>query len=296
MHTLQNNKLKIAVKNIGAELCEISSIKNNTQFMWDANPNVWNSYAPNLFPIIGALKNDAYFFENKEYSLPKHGFIRHNKNIKLHEQTENSLTFVLFYNETSLNRYPFKFEFYITYLLDDNNLKVLHSIKNCDDKTMYFSVGGHPAFKCPVFENENYNDYSLEFEHIENAKTHLINMKNGLISSKAEPILKNSDSIKLTHGLFNRDALIFKDLKSKKVTLKSKLNGSILTVSYHDFSYLGIWAKPDGDYVCIEPWLGIADSENTNQDFKTKEGILSLHDGKTFEAGYTIEIHNNHLV
>ncbi len=296
MHILQNNKLKIAVKNIGAELCEISSIKNKTPFMWDANPNVWNSYAPNLFPIIGALKNDTYLFENKKYNLPKHGFVRHSKNIKLQKQTENSLTFVLFYDEESLKSYPFKFEFYITYLLVDNNVQVIHSVKNCDDRTMHFSVGGHPAFKCPVFENENYSDYSLEFEHVENAKTHLINMNNGLISSKTEPILENSDNIKLTHDLFKRDALVFKDLKSKKVTLKSKLNGNILSVSYHDFPYLGIWAKPEGDYVCIEPWLGIADSENTNQDFKTKEGILHLQAGKTFEASYTIEINNNHLV
>ena len=36
------------------------------------------------------------------------------------------------------------------------------------------------------------------------------------------------------------------------------------------FHYLGIWAKPNGNYVCIEPWLGIADNENTNQELKNK--------------------------
>ncbi|WP_418604093.1 aldose 1-epimerase family protein [Hwangdonia sp.] len=296
MHVLQNNKLKIAVKNIGAELCDISSTQNKTQFMWDANPNVWGSYAPNLFPIIGALKDDSYIFEDKKFSMPKHGFVRHNNDIILHEQTENSLTFALFYNNETLKNYPFKFEFYITYLLVDNKIDVIHRIKNVDDKTIYFSVGGHPAFKCPVFENENYEDYSLEFEHTETAKTHLINMKNGLISSETETVLNNSNTINLTHNLFNRDALVFKDLKSRKVTLKSQLNGAILSVSYHDFPYLGIWAKPEGDYVCIEPWLGVADSENTNQDFKTKEGIMALLAGKTFKATYTIEVNNTHLV
>ncbi|WP_341216016.1 aldose 1-epimerase family protein [uncultured Wocania sp.] len=296
MYILRNDKIKIAVKNIGAELCNISSIQNKTQFMWDANPNIWNGYAPNLFPIIGALKDDTYTFESKKYSIPKHGFIRHNKTIKLQEQTKNSLTFSLFYDDESLKNYPFKFAFYITYLLVDNKIEVIHSIKNIDNKTIYFSVGGHPAFKCPVFKNEKYDDYSLEFEQIENAKTHLINMENGLISPETEAVFNNSNTIKLTHNLFNRDALVFKDLNSKKVTLKSKLNGDILSVSYHDFPYLGIWAKPEGNYICIEPWLGIADSENTNQDFKTKEGILSLRAGKTFEASYTIEIHNNHLV
>jgi galactose mutarotase-like enzyme len=296
MFTLENNQLKIAVKKTGAELCKITSVKNDTEFMWNANPYIWGSYAPNLFPIIGALKNDIYSFENKLYTLPKHGFVRNNDAVVLHEQSSNSLTFKLVYNEDSLKVYPFKFEFYMTYKLINNTIEVLHTVKNRDDKTMYFSVGGHPAFKCPVFENENYDDYFLEFEHAENSKTHLINMENGLISSKTKPVFNNAYKLPLTHDLFNEDAIIFKDLKSKKVALKSKLHGTILTVSYNDFPYLGIWAKPSGNYVCIEPWLGIADNEATNQDFKTKEGILKLNVGDTFKASYSIEIHNSHLV
>lgn len=295
MYTLENNKLKISVKDIGAELCEIKSVKHHTGFMWDANPDIWGSFAPNLFPIIGALKDDTYTFENQKYTLPKHGFIRNNNQVKLLEQTPDSLTFGLAHSEDSLKIYPFKFEFYLTYKLSDNKIDVIHTVKNVDNKTMYFSVGGHPAFKCPVFEDENYEDYSLEFEHLENAKTHLINMANGLISSNTKPMFNHSKTLKLTPELFNEDALIFKDLRSKKVTLKSNKNGEVLTVAYPDFNYLGIWAKPNGNYVCIEPWLGIADNESTNQNFKDKEGILKLAPYKTFKATYNIEIHNSHL-
>ncbi len=296
MYTLENNKLKIAVKKIGAELCKISSVQNINEFMWNADPTVWVNYAPNLFPIIGALKNDRYFFDGKEYNLVKHGFIRHNKDIVLHEQTTNSLTFKLIYNEATLKSYPFKFEFYITYKLTDNIIEVIHTIKNCDNKIMYFSVGGHPAFKCPVYHDEQYENYFLEFEYEEHSVRHLINMENGLISSNTKPIFDNTNIIRLTHELFNNDALVFKNLKSRKVTLKSDTYGAILTVKYNEFPYLGIWAKPTGNYVCIEPWLGIADHEDTNQDLKTKEGILSLSPNKTFTAAYSIEIHNNHLV
>jgi len=296
MYTLQNNKLKIAVNKIGAELCQISSVQNINEFMWDANPNVWANYAPNLFPIIGALKHDTYYFDNKAYNLPKHGFIRNNNDIVLHEQTSDSLTFKLIYNEKTLNSYPFKFEFYMTYKLVDNIIEVIHTIKNLDEQTMYYSVGGHPAFKCPVYQDETYDDYSLEFECEENSARHLINMESGLISSKTEPVFNNSKSIKLSHSLFNEDALVFKNLKSRKVTLKSNTYGAILSVKFKEFPYLGIWAKPTGNYVCIEPWLGIADPEDTNQDFKTKEGILSLQPKETFAATYSIEIHNNHLV
>ncbi|WP_194768724.1 aldose 1-epimerase family protein [Tamlana sp. I1] len=295
MFTLENDLLKIAVKQTGAELCQITSTKQKTEFMWDANPEIWGSFAPNLFPIIGALKNDTYHFENQAYSLPKHGLVRNNPDVELHEQTTNSLTFKLIYNERSLKIYPFKFEFYITYTLENSTLTVKHTVKNSDSKTMYFSVGGHPAFKCPVYSDENYEDYILEFEKPETSKTHLINMKNGMISSETETVFNNNNTLALTHELFDKDALIFKDLKSKKVTLKSKNHGNILSVSYIDFPYLGIWAKPTGDYVCIEPWLGIADHENTNQDFKTKEGILQLEPNKTFSACYSIEIHQSRL-
>ncbi|WP_445957282.1 aldose 1-epimerase family protein [Yeosuana sp.] len=296
MYTLENTKLKIAIKKIGAELCQISSIKNINEFMWDANPAIWANHAPILFPIIGALKQDSYYFENKKYSLGKHGFIRNNEDIILHEQTQNSLTFKLSENENTLKSYPFKFEFYITYKLIDNVIEVVHTVKNCDIQTMYFSLGGHPAFKCPLYSDENYEDYFLEFEHVENSVRHLINMEIGLISSSTNPVFNHSNKISLTHDLFNEDALVFKDLKSRKVTLKSGTYGAILSLHFKEFPYFGIWAKPNGNYVCLEPWLGVADPENTNQDLKTKEGILSLKPKETFAATYRIEIHNNHLV
>jgi len=296
MLILENSKLKIAVKKEGAELCKITSIKNGKEFMWHADPNIWKGYAPNLFPIIGALKNGTYNYNNASFKMDKHGFVRGNTDIELHEQTPTSLTFLLTSNNSLYKIYPFKFNFYITYLLKDTSLEVIYTVKNCDSKSMYFSVGGHPAFKCPIYKDENYNDYTLEFETIENAKTHLINMESGLISSGTKPVFNGTNKINLSYDLFNNDALVFKDLVSKKVTLKSKTYGNILSVSFNDFPYLGIWAKPNANYVCIEPWLGIADHENTNQELKTKEGILSLEANSSFKSQYTIKIEDNHLV
>ena len=295
MHILENDLIKIAIKQTGAELCKITSTKYKTDFMWDANPDVWAGFAPNLFPIIGALKDDTYVFDGEQYNLPKHGFLRHNTDFTIEEQTKNSITFKLVYNDDLLKMYPFKFEFLITYTLTENTININHTVKNVDDKPMYFSLGGHPAFKCPVFENETYSDYSLEFEHTETSNTHCINMANGLIAPEEKPVFKNTNILPLKHDLFSEDALIFKDLKSKKVTLKSKMNGEILGFNYQDFPYLGIWAKPEGDYVCIEPWLGIADNEDTNQDFKTKEGILKLEAKNVFSAQYSVAINKAHL-
>ena len=296
MYSLKNDQLEISVKAIGAELCKITSVRLGTEFMWNGNPEVWSGFSPVLFPIIGALKNGSYIYDNNMYSLPKHGFIRHNKDMVKLAQTDSSLTFILRHDNNLLKSYPFKFEFNIGYELIGNSIQITHKIKNCDHKTMYFSVGGHPAFKCPVFKDERYEDYLLEFECIETVNTHLINMDNGLISHRTQPMLIRSNTLQLSHDLFNKDALVFKDLKSRKVTLKSLKNGDIVTVRFPDFPFLGIWAKPEGDYVCIEPWLGIADSEGTDQNLETKVGILSLEPNNTFNAVYTIEINKMHLV
>jgi len=296
MYQISNGLLKIAIRKIGAELCEISSVKNNTQFMWHADPNIWGSFAPNLFPVIGGLKDNAFVFDNKTYTMPKHGFIRHNTAIECIKETENSRTFQLKYNTELLKMYPFKFRYTITYTLENNVLTVSHEIINLDEKAMYFSLGGHPAFKCPVYSDEKYTDYSLVFEHNETAETYLLNTQNGLLTDTTKPVFNHTNTIPLDYTLFNKDALIFKDLKSRKVTLHSKTKGAILTVTHVDFPHLGLWAKPNADYVCIEPWIGYADLESTNQDITAKAGIIKLDVNRNFKAKYAIEIHKAHVV
>lgn len=290
MHTLTNNLLSISIRQPGAELCSITSVKDGTEFMWSGNPSVWSGIAPTLFPIVGALRDDSYMLDGKAYHMPKHGFFRKSKDVVLVEQTKNSITYKLEQNKKTLEVYPFKFKFYISYTLKANSIIINHKVVNNNDTTMYFSLGGHPAFKCPVYNDDTYTDYQLIFEHKETAKTHLLNLETGLYTGKTEPVFNNNNTINLHYNLFNKDALVFKDLTSRKVTLHSKIHGDILTMNFNDFKQLGIWAKPNANYVCIEPWLGYADNETTNQDFTTKPGSLSLEAGGVFEARYSIDI------
>ncbi len=264
--------------------------------MWDANPDIWANFAPNLFPIVGMVKDETYYFGGKQYKLPKHGFVRNNPYFQIVEETKESITLRLSFNDESLKTYPFKFGYNVIYQLDGNKLHVTYKVENKDAQTMYFSVGAHPAFKCPVYENELYSDYQLVFEKEETSRTHLLNLKSGLVTSETKAVFDSANQIQLRYDLFDHDALIFKDLKSRKVTLNSQSKGDILTMHFEDFPYLGLWAKPNAHYVCIEPWLGIADSDGTNQQLIDKEGILKLDSGKNFEATYTIEIHEPHLV
>jgi galactose mutarotase-like enzyme len=267
----------------------MKSKKSGKEYMWDANPAVWGSHAPVLFPIIGCLKDNHYFYKGKQFSVPKHGMIRNNRTLQVSEQTKNNVSFTLKYNDETLKAYPFQFEFTINYILHGNILLVEHVIVNGGNDSMLFSLGGHPAFKCPVNAGEVYEDYYLEFEKNEIASTWELD-QNGLVTNRTTPVLENTNLLALHGNLFNKDALIFKNLKSSSVSLKSKKSKQVLTVNYKDFPYLGIWAKPKSNFVCIEPWLGITDNFISDGNFETKEGILKLEAGKEFNAAYLIEI------
>ena len=215
--------------------------------------------------------------------------MRHNEDLKVKKQTRNSLRLELIYSEETLKNYPFRFRFQIEFTLDGRALHITHTVINLDENPLYFSVGGHPAFNVPLYQEESYNDYYLQFDQKMDLSTHLLN-EEGLVSNREKKLIENDNKIRLHKHLFDKDALIFKNIPSKKVALHSDKEGQILTVDYSDFTNLGLWAKPAAPFVCIEPWLGIADVEGTNHDIKTKEGIIELMPSLTFNASYAITI------
>jgi len=289
IYRLKNEFLNVGIKSIGAELCSIEKRLTGKEYIWQGDPVFWNSHAPILFPIIGALKDNTYFFEGKEFQLPKHGFFRNNEDVILKRKGDDFLVFSLKYSEKTLKSYPFKFELEISFVLKDRNLSIKHEVFNLDEKPIYFSIGGHPAFNAPLYPGEDYEDYYLEFDREMDLNSCVLTA-DGLISNTSISVLEKEDKIHLRKDLFNNDALIFQDITSKNISLNSKHTGKILSLSYSEFENLGIWAKPNAPYVCIEPWLGIADLEDTDQDLKNKKGINKLMPSHNFCATYSIEI------
>src|SRR5690606_8587305 len=235
MFYIENDLLKVGVLSKGAELCSIIKKQTGKEYMWQADPGIWANHSPILFPIAGGLKNGSYSYEVREYNLPRHGVVRNNTNIQLIERTESSFTFSLSYSEETLKIYPFAFRLEITYLLTGNNLEITHKVLNPAEKPMYFSIGGHPAFNIPLNENEKYEDHYLEFDRKLDLETNLLT-EDGLISSLTRTVTRNESRINLHKELFNKDALIFRGIQSKKVSLTSKISGEILSVEFDDFN------------------------------------------------------------
>jgi len=284
---LINECLKVSVKSSGAELISLKKTMANKEFLWQGDPAFWGRRAPVLFPIVGRLAGNKYHSDDEVYELPQHGFAR-DMHFDLVDQQDQSLTYKLTSSEETLKLYPYNFELTIEYKLQKSKLIVSYEVKNTDDKTIYFSIGAHPALRCPIEQDEEFTDYYLEFEKKETVNRYLLT--DGLLNGKSESVLNNENILPLSVDLFTgKDAIIFKDLKSSVVSLKSKKSSHKITMDFAGFPYLGVWTKP-GPFICLEPWFGVADQIGFEGQFKDKEAMRSLVKGKTFKCEYSIDV------
>lgn len=292
-HALENHRLSIAIQDTGAELASIVNLETGQEYMWQADPAVWGSHAPVLFPIIGVLKDGKTTIKDETYRIPKHGMVRHNEALELFYHSDDRIVFRMCWNEETRKIFPFEFDFRVTYRLRNEHVIVYHEVMNSGEEPMHFCLGGHPAFKVPSVEGERYEDYFLRFEEKENSESWTVTSEGTIGPGKRSVPWQAGTILPLTHDLFTKDALVFKDLNSSSVVLESQISGPILKVDYAGWTHLGIWAKPNGDFVCIEPWLGLSDPFDSDGQFVNKEGIIELAPGETYEMSYDIKILNS---
>jgi len=279
--TISNSNLTAQIKHLGAELCSLKN-NENKEHIWEGNPSFWGKHSPILFPIVGTLKDNTYQYGGQEYHLSRHGFAREME-FKLIEKLENTATFSLKSSVKTKKVYPFDFELQICYSLAENKLNISYKVLNLSETVMPFSIGAHPALALPG----NFEDFSLEFDQQEVLNYHLL--EEGLISNTTNELVLDHRQLPLNYQLFERDALVFKTLKSKSITILENTK-PILKVNFSDFPNLGIWTMKDAPFLCIEPWFGYSDTLDRYDDFAKKEGIQLLEKNNTFKSNYSIEI------
>lgn len=284
---LKNEFLKVKINSFGAELNSLQKIDNSCEYIWQANSKYWARHSPILFPIVGRLKEDSYFYKDKKYSMSQHGIAR-DKEFKVVNKEENFIEFRLCSDEKSFEIYPFSFELYLSYKLEKSSLIISYKVVNKSDEKILFSIGAHPAFNWTLDENEKKEDYFLEFE-VDKIKRYFLDEK-GLLF-KSDDLKLENNKLFLNEELFKDDALVFEDSNIKQVVFKSVKNEKFVKVNFDNFPYLGIWSKPSGaPFLCIEPWFGVADDKNSNQKLEEKKGINSLKKDEEFFCSYSIEI------
>lgn len=288
MTKISNGIISVEIADKGAEIQSIYNHTTGLEYMWNGDAAFWGKKSPVLFPIVGGLKNNTYQFEGKNYTLGRHGFAR-DMIFNLSHQSENTLTYTLVSNEATLTSSPFQFIFSVSYTISENKLSCKYIVENTGNNNMFFSCGAHPAFKVPLTEDTDFSDWHLQFSTTENAGKWPLS-KEGLLLNESVECLQNANQLPLTKALFYSDALVFKNLQSTAISIVSTKSKHGLTMHFPHFPYFGIWSTKDANFVCLEPWCGIADSINATGNLKDKEGIHILEPNKNWDRTWSVEV------
>jgi galactose mutarotase-like enzyme len=289
VHHLENDQYRIAVEETGAELSSFRSLRDELEYIWTADAAVWPRHAPVLFPIVGKLPDGKYHYQGRTYALPQHGFARDEK-FDLVQQTPQSLTLALNSSPQTLAVYPFPFRLEIAYALQGNRLETSYRVVNTGAGDLYFSLGAHPGFNCPLLPEEKFEDYYLEFEKAETLNRYLLDQ--GLQNGQIQQVPTTDNQLPLHYELFEQDAIVLKELASQKISLKTARHAHGLDFEFKNFPYFGIWTKQAGaPFICLEPWHGIASRVGDSGELTEKEGVIRLAAGDDFSCSYTIGVY-----
>jgi galactose mutarotase-like enzyme len=279
---LKSEALQLRIQSLGAEICSILDLKTQFEFVWQAKPEVWKRHAPVLFPMVGKLKNNTFLWKDKAYTINQHGFAR-DMEFECIESSNHAAQFKLCSSPETLKTFPFEFELEITYRLNGNKLTQTYLIKNPAQEDLYCSVGAHPGFN---FAGQ-IEDYSIDIE----SKLPLVQtqLKEGLLTNNKKEIGQGK-TIPLNAQSFDHDALVFEEVQFDTLELRHQTNQHSVKIKAPDFPYWGIWApKNCNEFVCLEPWCGIADHENHTQDWTQKKGILYIKHNQVLSRSFSIE-------
>ncbi|MDO4807168.1 MAG: aldose 1-epimerase family protein [Coriobacteriales bacterium] len=284
--TIKGGAMEASVDTAGAQLMNLK--KDGKEYLWQRNPKWWPRCAPVLFPIVGNIRDDRADSAQGEIRFGRHGLAR-NYEFEVTEAVENSMTLSLCSNDSTRAAFPYDFRLDMTYALDGDALEQRFTVTNTGDATLPFVVGGHPAFNVPApgCEDEDFGDYVLKFAEPWTYASPTISTATGLIDYQTRfSLVEDSDTLALSHRLFDVDTLIFEDVPGRTVSMVGP-SGHGMRVDFEGFDYLGVWsAANDAPFVALEPWRGTATGTDEDDVFEHKRGMDFLEPGETAEYAF----------
>lgn len=286
-YELHNEEIAVCIALLGAELKSLKDIKSGREYMWSGDPAFWKRVSPVLFPLVGNYRNKQAVYEGKAYPLSQHGFAR-DREFTLVSQTDEEAWFALESDETTRKCYPFDFRLELGYRLSGREVEVLWRVKNTGKETMYFSIGGHPAFACPLNEEGNKEGYSFWFDSGEPLETRIIG-PDGLATDDHEEYFLDEGTLPITEELFDQDALVVEGGQAHEVRLLDPSGDAFVTMQF-DAPLFGLWSPPGkkAPFICIEPWYGRCDHKDFRGTIEEREWGNMLEEGGEFNASYHI--------
>ena len=213
---LENDCLKVEIESFGAEVKSVIRKENMREYLWYGNPRFWGRTSPVLFPFVGSLKDKKYSYRGKEYPMGQHGFAR-DMEFELVSKEEREIWFCLRSNEETLAKYPFAFALSIGYRLMKDQVDVLWKVENPGSEKLYFSIGAHPAFLCPVHGESEKTGYRLIFDGVDEIHHHGNTLDTGM-ALREDLVLPLTDSYaEITKEFFDRCTYMIEGNQTGKV-------------------------------------------------------------------------------
>lgn len=290
VYELKNDVVSILVNSRGAELQSLKRLDTEEEYLWKADPAFWGRTSPVLFPFVGVTNGKEYRTKGKTYTMTQHGFAR-DMEFELYMQEENEIWFVLNSNEETYEKYPYEFALKLGYRLLADGVEVCWKVENPGKEELPFSIGGHPAFNCPIKEGTKQTDYLIHFDTKDKIVSTRINCENGLATDVKDVYELKDGYLTVTEHLFDNDALVVENDQAKEAALCMPDGTPYLTVTMK-VPLFGIWSPPskNAPFICIEPWYGRCDHEGFCGELKDREWGNLIAPGQVWEAAYQIRV------
>lgn len=288
LYEVKNSEISIAVESCGAELKSLKKAESGAEYMWCGDAKYWGRSSPILFPFVGGVKNRQYRTKGHTYSMTQHGFAR-DMEFRLLSQKENEIWFQLDSNEETLKVYPYEFVLKAGYRIEGSRVTVMWQVENPGKEDLLFSIGGHPAFNCPLGEGKQ-EECLVDFGDVNEVASTRIS-ENGLAENCCDVYVLSQGRLALTENLFDHDALVIENHQTNMAALCGKNGDRYVTVTM-DAPLFGVWspAGKKAPFVCIEPWYGRCDSEDFEGTLEERKWGNRTAPGEIWTASYTIEV------
>ena len=281
--TLANGALSVEIATLGAELIRLTDIKGR-DFLWSGDAAWWSGRAPLLFPMVGAALGNRIKVDGQYFPLPQHGFARRSQ----FEVVEaGGIRAQLRLGDSGATRavYPFSFQLDVEFKLDDATLAIVATVSNPGAAELPFSFGYHPAFCWPLPGASGL--HAVEFESTEAAPIHRP-VDGGLLSRETYANPFADGALEMAPALFEGGALIFTDLKSRRVKFRG--GAASVEVAFPEMPNFGLWTKPGAPFLCLEPWQGFSAPEGFDDEFAKRPGVVALAPGASRTFAITIAV------
>jgi len=279
MYHLQNDHLAVTVSATGAQLCGLYSYATEMQYLWQPGHETWPHSSMLLFPNPGRIAHGRTVIGNKVYPANMHGFVN-DMVFTMKEHSESKLLLELQDNEETRRYFPYAFRLQVEFVLEADTLIQNFRVINEDDKPLYYCLGAHPGFYCPLVLGESAEDYSLIFDRPQQLNLLELEENTRLLTGKKLPYLNGETRILLHDHFFDNGPMLFDGMEAGTVTLQSAVSGRFVELGIAGFPDLCLWGVPTRmSLIAIEPWIGTSDRVDTDHIWEHKPGIQTVSQG-----------------